>query len=421
MDKYNKIIKKQLELIKTTKEEYEKIRGISDNFIKALKEKLKKNKIKADVFLGGSLAKGTIVKKDIYDIDIFVRFDKSYNKANKNNEISNLLGKLLGKAKKVHGSRDYYQIKTKNILIEVIPVLKIEKPKQSVNVTDLSYFHVNYIVKKIKKNPKLINEIVLAKTFAYAQNCYGAESYMQGFSGYSLELLICHYKAFLNFVKEMSKINIKEKLIIDDKKLYKNNVLTEMNNSKTHSPIILVDPTFKERNALSSLSKETFIKFQKSCKDFLRKPSKKFFIRKSVIENFKQKPIIISIKTNKQSGDIAGTKSKKFFKFFFSRLKKEFEIKKSAFEYNDKKNLANFYLVLNKKKPSLIRGPPITSITNLNNFKKIHKNAFINNGFAYAKLKHNLTFNKWFKRFLKKDKKIIREMGVREVKKVNLN
>ena len=55
---------------------------------------------------------------------------------------------------------------------------------------------------------------------------------------------------------------------------------------------------------------------------------------------------------------------------------------------------------------------------NLTNFKKVHPKAFIKNGFAYVKLNHNLTFNQWFKQFLKKDKKIIREMGVKEIKLV---
>ncbi|MBD3252791.1 hypothetical protein GF386_03610, partial [Candidatus Pacearchaeota archaeon] len=54
-------------------------------------------------------------------------------------------------------------------------------------MTDLSYFHVNHILKKIKKNKNLSDEIRLAKKFAYSQNCYGAESYIHGFSGYALE------------------------------------------------------------------------------------------------------------------------------------------------------------------------------------------------------------------------------------------
>ena len=215
--------------------------------------------------------------------------------------------------------RKINELVKENIIIEIIPVLKIKKPEQAVNVTDLSFFHVNYIVDKLKENKKLIDEIRLAKTFTHAQNSYGAESYIHGFSGYALELLICHYGTFLRFIQKMVELNIKkEKLIIDDNKFYKNNnqVMTELNQSKRNSPIILIDPTFKERNALSSLSRETFYKFQNDCKSFLKNPSNKYFIKKEISEEFKTyNPIIISIKTNKQAGDIAGTKSKKFFNF----------------------------------------------------------------------------------------------------------
>ncbi len=61
---------------------------------------------------------------------------------------------------------------------------------------------------------------MLAKTFAHACDCYGAESYINGFSGYALELLICHYKTFSKFLKEIIKID-NNQIIIDDAKFYK--------------------------------------------------------------------------------------------------------------------------------------------------------------------------------------------------------
>lgn len=407
--KIERIIEKQLELIRPSREEISKIGIISKNFIEKLEKKLKEKKIKAEVFIGGSFAKNTLVKKDVYDIDIFVRFDPSYK------NLSYLLKRVLPKSKKIHGSRDYYQIKENNLITEIIPVIKILKPEKAVNVTDLSYFHVNYILKKIKKNKKLANEIILAKAFVNAQNCYGAESYIKGFSGYALELLICHYKTFLSFIKEISKLN--KKLVIDDENFYKNS-LEELNKSKTYSPIVLIDPTFKERNALSSLSNETFYKFKEACKNFLKFPSSKFFIKNSVFDNFKKyrNVKIVKIKTNKQPGDIAGTKSKKFFDFLIFRLKKEFEVKKSGFEYNEYSNSAEIYLVLSRKKQIIVKGPPIFLLKNLDKFKKIHPKTFIKNKFAYAKIRPNLNFNEWFKYFLKKDRKIISDMSVREIK-----
>src|SRR4030042_2270751 len=238
MKDIDQVLKQQIEIIKPSKNVFNDINKASKEFVKYLEKKLKSKKIKADVFIGGSLAKNTIVKKDKYDVDIFIRFDKKYD----NKKISSLLGKALGKEfKKVHGSRDYYQQMVKGIIMEIIPVLKIKQQQQAQNITDLSYFHVAYINEKIRKNKKLAEEIILAKTFCHAQNCYGAESYIHGFSGYALELLICHYKSFKNFIKTIVK-HKKDKMIIDDAKFYKNNneVIRGLNESKIQGPIILI-------------------------------------------------------------------------------------------------------------------------------------------------------------------------------------
>ncbi len=417
--KLKQILLKQIELIKLDDNEFNEINKTAKIFCKELEKKLKRKKISAEVFIGGSLAKKTLVKKKKQDIDIFVRFDKKYSEKN----ISKILGKILGKAKKIHGSRDYYQILINDLIIEIIPVIKINKPEESLNVTDLSYFHVNYLLKKIKQKGKLAQEIILAKSFCYAQNCYGAESYINGFSGYSIELLICHYGSFEKFLKEIIKSN-KEKIVIDDAKYYKKkNILQELNESKLNSPIILIDPTYKERNALAGLSKETFSKFKESAKKFLKNPSLNFFKVKKINKKFKKeygnKLKIILIKTSKQPGDIAGTKSKKFLEFMKFKLKKEFAVNLAEFDYNEKTNTAEFYLVLGKKQDELIKGPLLIDRKNVKKFKKTHKKTIEKKGAVYAKVKHNLSFDKWYDLFIKKEKKIIKQMCIKKIKLVN--
>ena len=415
MKHIKQILDEQIKEVKPNSATLKNIKKISDDFCKKLKGKLIKNKIKADVFIGGSLAKGTLTKKKKYDVDIFVRFDKKY----KDDEISKLLGKILNKAKRIHGSRDYYKMIIEGIIFEIIPVIKINKTSEARNITDLSYFHVNYIKKRLK-NKKLAEDILLAKTFTHAHNCYGAESYIHGFSGYSLELLICHYKGFLNFIKQVAKAS-NERRVIDDKKFYKNKeeILRELNESKLNSPIILIDPTFKERNALAGLSNETFEKFRKYCRSFLANPNNSFFekicVGEELSKKYRKDLKVIEIKTSKQAGDIAGSKSKKFFEFFVSRLEREFIVKLKEFEYDDNKNIAYFYLVVNKKKEEIVKGPQVTDVHNLSRFKKSHKNAFIKNHVAYAKIKHDLSFDGFIKRFKTKNKEIIKEMSIKEI------
>ena len=136
---------------------------------------------KTKVILGGSSAKGTFLKGN-HDIDIYVKFDKkTYSKKN----LSEILAKYIKTASKVHGSRDYFQISEKNYTIEIIPILDIKNVNFAENITDISPFHTKFVL----KNKKYIDDIMLVKAFAKANGFYGAESYIQGFSGYSLEIL----------------------------------------------------------------------------------------------------------------------------------------------------------------------------------------------------------------------------------------
>jgi len=407
--KAKEVLKKQINLIKPSAKEQEVLEKETDRFVENLEGKIKKGKIKAEVFVGGSLAKGTLIKKSKYDIDIFVRFDGKY----KDNEISEILGKLI-QGKRVHGSRDYFQVSIKGILFEIVPTIKINKPEQAGNVTDLSYFHVNYIKNKIKKNKKLAEEIMLAKSFCFSQNCYGAEGYIKGFSGYALELLVSYYGSFLKFANAAKE---KDKIIIDAKKFYKNEkqVLLELNEAKLQSPIVFVDPTFKERNALAALSLETFEKFKKSCREFLRNPSERFFEKQDTEKNLRKrykKLIIIEAKTNKQKGDIAGSKLKKFYEFFVFKLSRHFDIKVRAFEYDENSSIGKMYFVLEQKKAIIVEGPPINKIENLVKFKKKHKNCYIKARKAYAREKPKnirIIINE-----LKKDR-VLKEMDITKI------
>ena len=281
----NKILEEELKSVKVHPEELDYLKNLSQLVVEKLKTKIDKKGISAEVFVGGSLAKNTLIKKSSYDVDLFVRFAKKYSEE----EIKIFMRKIFFwfwvpgqrvKVRRVHGSRDYYKITLRSrrgFSFEVVPVVKINDPKEARNITDLSYFHVTYISKQAEKNKKLINEILLAKSFCHAQKCYGAESYIRGFSGYAIELLVSHYKTFKKFLIEM--IKVENQIILDPGKLYKNkkDIESSLSESKLKSPIILIDPTFKERNAANALSLETFRKFQKKSKEFLREPSDKFF------------------------------------------------------------------------------------------------------------------------------------------------
>lgn len=400
-----KILKKEAENVKPDKETTVKLARLASEIKAEIEKSLKKKKIRADVFLGGSYAKGTIIRKKGYDIDIYVRFDK------KEKEIDKKLASLI-RGEKIHGSRDYLRIKRQGVVFEIIPVVKISRAEEAENVTDLSFFHVNYIRKCIKKL-RLEDEIRLTKAFCYSNEVYGAESYIKGFSGYALELLICHYKSFLRFIKEAAE---KESIIIDSEKLYKNknDILSSMNESKMQSPIILVDPTFRQRNALAALSRETYEKFREACRQFLKNPKSSFFEMKEFdVDSFKRgrgEFVKLAIETNKQAGDIAGSKLLKFFNMMKKHIDVGFKILKEKFIYDDNKR-AEVYLILERRKEIILSGPPITNVENVVKFKNRHKKCYLKDQRVYAREKAK-SWKDFFKEFKEKNKISIREMGI---------
>ena len=415
--KTKEILKEVLKNVEPPKEDLEKINNFLNNFLKKLNNKISSIKIDAEVFVGGSFAKNTLIKKQCYDIYIFLRFSNKY----KDDEISELTGKIIKNITNfslIHGSRDYFRItQSEDIYFEIIPVIKVKNPKDSKNITDLSYSHVKYINKKLKKN--ILDEVRIAKAFCHANNSYGAESYIRGFSGYGLELLIYHYKSFMGFIKAVSKAE--DKIIIDTEKQFRNKqeILINLNSSKLKSPIILVDPTYKYRNVLAALSDETFEKFKKNCKEFLKNPSiKNFETKKTDLETIKNNAkkkkyefLNLIAYTDKQEGDIAGSKLLKFSKYLESEIGKNFYIKNRGFEYGDKKT-AEIFFVLDKRKEILYPGPFINDKKHLEDFKKKHKKVFVKNKRVYSKEKNTINGQEFIKKFIVKNIKIIKDMSI---------
>ena len=427
------ILKEELEVIRVSKQEKDALNKVVELVSKTIKTKVSKLNIKAELFVGGSFAKGTLIKKKSYDIDLFLRFDQQYSEEQMREKFRKIffwfkVPKHRTKVRLIHGSRDYYQIflkQHKNICIEVIPVLKITKHEQARNVTDLSYFHVNYVKKQLKSKPELVNEILLMKAFCHGQKCYGAESYVSGFSGYGIELLIIHYGSFIKVLNEL--INYSQRMIIDLVGYYKTveEVVKSMNHAKIQSPIILIDPTFKKRNVTSALSKETFARFKIVSKEFLEHPSIDFFVDKPIdISEFKKISwdnegifAVIEIKTSKQPGDIAGTKLLKFAKFLTLEISKSFDIIRRDFGYDDKKT-ARIYYILRRKKEIVIAGPLISYKDAVEGFKKAHPVWYIQNKRIFSARPTDVSIKEFLKHFKKSYRKTIKEMSIKKVKLV---
>lgn len=365
----------------------------SQNLKKTVKEFtsiIKKEISPLKLFVGGSYAKGSWLPK-IKDVDLFILFPyKKY----KNKDLSKILESKLVKFnyEKIHGSRDYFKINYKRLKFEIVPILKIEDSSQAVNITDISPLHVKWV----NSHTKVKNEIRILKLFLKVNNLYGAESYIKGFSGYVCEILICYYKSFLNLIKDT--LNWQDRKIIDVEKHYKNEdeIIKTLNPSKT-SPLIIIDPVQKIRNAGAAISKESYDKFKEKAKNLLKKP-KLFQKEKLSKENLEKKyksniVVFLEVKPLEGKDDVIGSKLLKVLKYISERSKQYgFEIITKGWDYDTKKTSQMYFIFKGDIKRYFEKqGPFINQKQNVEDFKQKHKQCFQKENRIFVKERRDFT------------------------------
>lgn len=413
------ILDKALKGIKPTPGETKRFQRVTAQFIKKLDSQLRNSKAKA--ILGGSGEKDTWLAGS-HDIDIFVLFDhKKYREQSAilADILEEKLKKAFPKLKRLHGSRDYFQVKYQNFLFEIVPILKIFKAEQASNITDISPLHAQWVKKSPKKTK---DETRLAKQFTKANNCYGAESYISGFSGYVLEILTIYYGSFEKLLNTALKWENKD--IIDVEKHYHNRheVFKQLNQSKLHSPLIVIDPVDKTRNAAAALNLEKFFLFKQKAAEFLAHPDIKFFEKEKITFKDLEKQTLynlVYLEISPLSGkeDVIGNKLLKTFYFLKKKLQ-NFEIKEANWDW-ESKNKAIFYFILEKRQisPYFIRaGPPLKLEKHVKDFKKKNKGVFEERGRVMAKIPFKHYHLKDYVKEVLKDKYV--KERVKSVKKI---
>ena len=377
----------------------------ADAMIKGIGLLLKKAGLDAVCVAGGSYAKGTILKDD-FDVDLFVRFAYSY----RGKDISELLARAIKslRPERVHGSRDYFQLRRKKILFEIIPVLKIDDYRKADNVTDMSPLHVGYANSRFARNPKMRDDVRLAKQFCKAAGVYGAESYIRGFSGHVLDLLIIYYGGFEKLLMQAALWG--ERVVIDIERHWSDPV-GQLNSSKVISPLVIVDPIQPDRNAAAAISPDKFEDFKSQARRFLHSPSGEFFkVKRLDMKELrkvagKNELMVVQASPVEGKDDVVGTKLLKAFEFLQRMLgENDFTVMLSGWEYKPK---PVFYFVIRKEKLSAtktLRGPPQSDAANSAAFRKKHRKVSVNSGVLFAEEKRKFLSARKLLAFLLKDK-----------------
>lgn len=335
-----------------SKDEHKLVNSVASEVVQIVNEQAVR--FGAKLIVGGSVRKGTWLP-GIHDIDCFLKFNyiKYKDKGESLSEVAQkILSKSFKRVKRLHGSRDYFQIKYRGFEIEIIPVLDISKPCMMANITDVSPLHFNWLAKKTRSN-NLEVDARLAKKFCRGIGVYGAESFIRGLSGHVIEILTVHYGGFTNFIKAICRWG--NRVSIDPQGHYidEKQMMLLMNSSKLVSPLLVVDPIQPERNASAILSQEKFDLLKRKAKLFVKNPSISFFEEKRITLNqlkakkTKNRLIIFCARPDKTvTIDVAGCKILKQFEYI-ERMLTNFDfriVKKDWFWDKENDALLWFYI-----------------------------------------------------------------------------
>lgn len=384
--------------IKPTESENREIQNFTNEILEYLSFLCDKRDINAEIHSVGSLAKGTYLKGKS-DIDIFISFP-----LNTPVETLKKTGLLLGydcsnhfngKASEHYASHPYVTSNIGKYEVDFVPCYRIHNGNELKSAVDRTILHTNYIKKNLKEEEK--DEVLLLKRFMDMTKTYGSEFKVGGFAGYLCELLILKYKTFENTLKNATKWKFGQTIDIEN-----------YNTSQSfNDPLIVIDPTDKNRNVAAALKLNKMAEFIQSARNYLKsdnkieyfQPLKKDITKDCIIKAFrKRESEIIAIKFNIPNIpiDTLHPQLKKTATSIAENLNKE-EFKVFNYGYwSDEKDIAILLFEMSNGKLNKItinKGPKIFFDKACNQFINAHgiENCFIKDDYMVQSIPRKFT------------------------------
>jgi tRNA nucleotidyltransferase (CCA-adding enzyme) len=252
-----------------------KERAAIEALARTLEEKVvsasKKFGLDVKVRVEGSVAKDTWLSEEP-DIDVFMRVPTPIPR----NTLGDVCLRVAREATK--GSKQierfaehpYLEAFVDGTRVNLVPCYAAELGEW-LSATDRTPFHTDYMNKRL--DSKMRGEVRLLKKFMKGVGVYGAEIKIGGFSGYLCELLVLHYRSFLNVVEAFAKL--RKRLVVDIEGFYKSREREA--ELLFDEPLVVVDPVDKARNVASAVRRQRLYALVAACQAFIKKPSLKFF------------------------------------------------------------------------------------------------------------------------------------------------
>lgn len=260
--------------IKPTEEERNKVLDFSDKLINIIMQKAEEENIDIKCRLVGSMAKKTSLMNNS-DMDIFITFPLSYSEEQLE-EYGMMLGRhcinKIGAREEIrYASHPYITGITGKCEIDFVPCYQIKDAGELKSAVDRTILHTDYIQANLTDDES--TQVLLLKKFMTCVNTYGANSKINGFSGYLCELLMLRYHTFEEVINAAANVwHNRYYIDLEDYQTAKN----------YNTPLIVIDPTDKNRNVSAALSVQKFSEFIIACRNYQKNPSRDYFNERKI-------------------------------------------------------------------------------------------------------------------------------------------
>src|SRR6059036_183174 len=252
--------------IRPTPDEEARIEKLVREILDRLRSTLRSKGWEAKPFLAGSVAKGTHLTGT--EIDVFVAFPPDLPRADLE-ERGLALGTILEKGTHRYAEHPYTRGWYGGFEVEIVPCYRITDATQRMSAVDRTPLHVDYVLGRVKEGQT--DEIRLLKAWAEGIGVYGAEAKILGFSGYLCELLVLKYGTFRG--------------VLEASLAWRRGLVVELDRPPGRSfeePLVVIDPVDPNRNVASAVSLEQLATFVHAAREYLQKPSERFFFTRPV-------------------------------------------------------------------------------------------------------------------------------------------
>lgn len=324
----------------------------------------------------GSVARGTWVRGD-KDIDIFMLFPPELSREELQEKglaaAYAVVEKFSGTAEEKYAEHPYLNAVIEGFDVDLVPCYHVASTAEMKCAVDRTPFHTRYLLPKIAP---LREDVLLLKQFAKGGGVYGSDHMTGGFSGYLCELLILAFGGFSEFMQAASKFRYGE--VIDIEKYYPD---AKTVRKKFSEPLVVIDPTDRDRNVAAALTPTRFAEFMELARDYCAAPSPVYFLADpptqmgqgefaEVLEKRGTAMLAIRMKTPPYVADTVVPQLRKSMESIRSMLVAgDFQIHRAEVSMGGEHSLIIFELLVDRLPEIVVRaGPPVWNHENADRF-----------------------------------------------------